>query len=84
MFGFLPFVFFHNDVYSDVRISNELNKAVWAHGVKGVQRRLRVRLSRKRNEDEDAKEKVRFTYICNILYVNLHTNAIQWDLFRIY
>jgi hypothetical protein len=43
---------------SDVRIDTTLNKAIWAHGVKNVPKRFRIRLSRKRNEDEDAKEKV--------------------------
>jgi large subunit ribosomal protein L31e len=35
-----------------------LNKFVWSQGVKNVPTRVRVRLSRRRNEDEDAKEKV--------------------------
>jgi hypothetical protein len=56
---------------SDVRISNELNKAVWSHGVKGVQRRIRVRLSRKRNEDEDAKEKVSRAFVGDEWIMNL-------------
>mmetsp|Transcript_44623 Transcript_44623/g.123667 ORF Transcript_44623/g.123667 Transcript_44623/m.123667 type:complete len:120 (+) Transcript_44623:33-392(+) len=43
---------------SDVRIDNGLNKAVWAQGIKNVPKRIRVRLSRKRNEDEDADEKL--------------------------
>ena len=42
----------------DVRIDNSLNKHVWSQGVKNVPTRIRVRLSRRRNEDEDAKEKV--------------------------
>ncbi|EEC48640.1 predicted protein [Phaeodactylum tricornutum CCAP 1055/1] len=43
---------------SDVRISSELNKEVWKRGIKNVPTRVRVRLSRKRNEDEDADEKL--------------------------
>ena len=43
---------------SDVRVDTSLNKFVWSQGVKNVPVRIRVRLSRKRNEDEDAKEKV--------------------------
>jgi large subunit ribosomal protein L31e len=42
----------------DVRIDAKLNKAVWAKGVRNVPYRIRVRLSRRRNEDEDAKEKL--------------------------
>jgi large subunit ribosomal protein L31e len=42
----------------DVRIDTDLNKFVWARGVKGVPTRLRVQLSRRRNEDEKATEKM--------------------------
>uniref|UniRef100_A0A7S3PMV4 60S ribosomal protein L31 n=1 Tax=Aplanochytrium stocchinoi TaxID=215587 RepID=A0A7S3PMV4_9STRA len=42
----------------DVRIDSKLNKFVWSKGVRNVPHRVRVRLSRKRNEDEDAKEKL--------------------------
>jgi len=42
----------------DVRIADSLNKHVWSRGIKNVPTRIRVRLSRKRNEEEDAKEKV--------------------------
>ncbi|KAL3945535.1 MAG: hypothetical protein SGBAC_000359 [Bacillariaceae sp.] len=41
---------------SDVRIDSNLNKKVWATGIKNTPTRVRVRLSRKRNEDEDADE----------------------------
>lgn len=41
---------------SDVRIDTRLNKEVWKCGVRNVPYRVRVRLSRKRNDDEDAKE----------------------------
>lgn len=42
----------------DVRVDTALNKHIWSQGVKNTPKRIRVRLSRKRNEDEDAKEKV--------------------------
>ena len=42
----------------DVRIDSELNKFIWATGIKNPPTRVRVRLSRKRNEDEDADEKL--------------------------
>lgn len=40
---------------SEVRIDTRLNKEIWKHGVRNVPFRVRVRLSRKRNDDEDAK-----------------------------
>jgi large subunit ribosomal protein L31e len=43
---------------SDVRIDLALNKFIWKQGVKNVPTRVRVRLSRKRNDDEDADEKL--------------------------
>ena len=40
----------------DVRIDTKLNKEVWKNGIRNVATRIRVRMSRKRNEDEDAKD----------------------------
>ncbi|KAJ9467444.1 60S ribosomal protein L31 [Diplonema papillatum] len=39
----------------DNRIEVRLNKAIWAGGVKGCPTRIRVRIERKKNDDEDAK-----------------------------
>ena len=50
---------------TDVRIDTKLNKFLWSNGVRNVPRRVRVRLSRKRNEDEDAKEKM-FTLVQHV------------------
>ena len=43
---------------TDVRLDPMLNKKVWESGVKGVPYRLRIRISRRRNDEEDAKEKL--------------------------
>lgn len=45
--------------FSDVRVDAKLNKFLFSKGVRNVPTRVRVRLSRKRNEDEEATEKVR-------------------------
>ena len=43
----------------DVRLDTKLNKYLWSKGVRNnVPFRVRVRLARKRNEDEEADEKV--------------------------
>lgn len=55
----------------DVRVDTSLNKFVWSQGVKNVPTRIRVRLSRKRNEDEDAKEKV--TMLNNVNFASCHS-----------
>ncbi|PKX94994.1 60S ribosomal protein eL31 [Aspergillus novofumigatus IBT 16806] len=46
----------------DVRLDPQLNKKVWEAGVKGVPFRLRVRISRKRNDEEGAKERL-YSYV---------------------
>ncbi|CAM9537716.1 unnamed protein product [Chrysoparadoxa australica] len=43
---------------SDVRIDTALNKFLFSKGVRHVPGRVRVQLSRKRNEDEEADEKL--------------------------
>ncbi|KAK3722679.1 60S ribosomal protein L31B [Vermiconidia calcicola] len=47
---------------SDVRLDPQLNKKVWESGIKGVPFRLRVRVSRKRNDEEGANEKL-YSYV---------------------
>eukprot|EP01064_Diplonema_japonicum_P014371 TRINITY_DN2198_c0_g2_i1.p1 TRINITY_DN2198_c0_g2~~TRINITY_DN2198_c0_g2_i1.p1 ORF type:complete len:127 (+),score=48.07 TRINITY_DN2198_c0_g2_i1:64-444(+) len=42
----------------DNRIEVRLNKAIWSKGIKGCPTRIRVRLERKRNEDDDAKHEL--------------------------
>eukprot|EP00281_Chroomonas_sp_CCMP1168_P003597 CAMPEP_0206275874 /NCGR_PEP_ID=MMETSP0047_2-20121206/35997_1 /ASSEMBLY_ACC=CAM_ASM_000192 /TAXON_ID=195065 /ORGANISM="Chroomonas mesostigmatica_cf, Strain CCMP1168" /LENGTH=117 /DNA_ID=CAMNT_0053705337 /DNA_START=29 /DNA_END=382 /DNA_ORIENTATION=- len=64
---------------SDVRIDQKLNKYLWGTGVKNVPYRVRVRLARKRNDDEDAKEKL-YT-MCTLVEVEtfkgVGTNIVQ-------
>ncbi|CAA6672334.1 unnamed protein product [Spirodela intermedia] len=43
---------------TDVRVDVKLNKQIWSRGIRSVPRRVRVRISRKRNDDEDAKEEL--------------------------
>lgn len=47
---------------SDVRLDPFLNKSLWSRGIKGIPRRIRVRISRKRNNEEGAAEKL-FSYV---------------------
>merc|ERR1712213_270428 len=49
----------------DVRIDTRLNKAIWSQGIKGVQFRMRVRLARLRNEDEDSIHKL-YTLVTHV------------------
>ncbi|XP_075832976.1 large ribosomal subunit protein eL31-like [Microtus pennsylvanicus] len=42
----------------DVQIDTRFNKPVWAKGIRNVPYRIWVRLSRKRNEDEDSPNKL--------------------------
>ena len=38
----------------DVRVDTALNKYIWSKGIRNVPYRVRVRLSRRKNEDEEA------------------------------
>ncbi|KAG1724647.1 60S ribosomal protein L31 [Suillus paluster] len=50
---------------TDVRLDPKLNQALWARGVKTVPHRIRVKLERKRNDEEGAKEKL-YTYASHV------------------
>ncbi|KAJ3325315.1 60S ribosomal protein L31 [Boothiomyces sp. JEL0866] len=63
----------------DVRLDPSLNKEVWKGGVKGVAYRIRVRLARKRNDDENAKQKL-FTYVTPVTvasFKGLQTEVVE-------
>ncbi|KAK7042528.1 60S ribosomal protein [Favolaschia claudopus] len=49
----------------DVRLDPELNKQIWSRGIKSPPTRLRVKLERKRNDEENAKEKL-YTYASHV------------------
>lgn len=49
----------------DVRLDPKLNKALWSQGIKNVPHRIRVRLSRRRNDVEDAEEKL-YTFVSHV------------------
>eukprot|EP00408_Alexandrium_pacificum_P027332 CAMPEP_0171189528 /NCGR_PEP_ID=MMETSP0790-20130122/18392_1 /TAXON_ID=2925 /ORGANISM="Alexandrium catenella, Strain OF101" /LENGTH=121 /DNA_ID=CAMNT_0011654641 /DNA_START=77 /DNA_END=442 /DNA_ORIENTATION=- len=65
----------------DVRIDTKLNKYVWSKGIRNVPDRIRVRMSRKRNEDEEAKEKT-FTLCQHVpveSFKGLQTEVVRDD-----
>merc|ERR1740136_494940 len=65
----------------DVRVDTKLNKFVWSNGIRNVPRRVRVRMSRKRNEDEEAKQKM-FTLIQHVpveSFKGLQTENVRDD-----
>ncbi|EDO07207.1 putative ribosomal protein L31 [Babesia bovis T2Bo] len=49
----------------DVRIDTTLNRYIWSNGIRNLPRRVRVRVSRKRNDDDDAKEPM-FTLVQHV------------------
>ena len=64
---------------SDVRLDPQLNKKVWESGIKGVPFRLCVRISRKRNDEEGAKEKL-YSYVQAVNVKDpkgLHTQVVE-------
>jgi large subunit ribosomal protein L31e len=40
-----------------VRVDTALNRFVWSQGIRNVPRKIRVRISRKKNEDEESADK---------------------------
>ena len=59
----------------DVRLDPKLNKMVWCHGIKNVPHRIRVRLARKRNDDEEAKHKL-YTVVTYVPVATFSGNSI--------
>jgi len=49
----------------DVRVDTLLNKFIWSKGIRNIPTRVRVRLHRKRNEDEEAAEKL-YTHVTHV------------------
>ena len=49
----------------DVRLDPQLNKEIWRMGVKSVPHRMRLRIARKRNDEEGAKEKL-YCYVSHV------------------
>lgn len=64
---------------SDVRIDPRLNKAIWGKGIKNVPHRIRVRLSRQRNDEENAKHKLYTvaTYVPVTDFSGLQTEVVD-------
>lgn len=63
----------------DVRIDTRLNKQIWTQGIRNVPFRIRVRLSRKRNEDEDSPHKLYtlVTYVPVLTFKGLQTTNVE-------
>ena len=65
----------------DVRIDTRLNKQVWSNGIRNVPHRIRVRLHRKRNEDDDSANKfyTLVTYVHVDSFKGLETKTVDID-----
>ncbi|XP_001607790.1 60S ribosomal protein L31 [Nasonia vitripennis] len=63
----------------DVRIDTRLNKQLWSKGIRNVPFRVRVRLSRRRNDDEDSVHKLYtlVTYIPVATFKGLQTENVD-------
>lgn len=63
----------------DVRVDTRLNKFLWSKGIRNVPFRVRVRLSRKRNEDEDSPNKLYtlVTYVNVASFKGLQTENVD-------
>nr|CAD7585904.1 unnamed protein product [Timema genevievae] len=63
----------------DVRVDTRLNKQVWSKGIRNVPFRIRVRLSRRRNDDEDSPNKLYtlVTFVPVASFKNLQTENVD-------
>ncbi len=50
-----------------MRVETNLNRYIWAQGIRNVPRKVRVRVTRKRNDDKDSDEK----FYCIVTHVPL-------------
>ena len=48
---------------NDIRIDPELNQAIWANGIRNLDRRVDVVLERKKNEDDEESTEKMFTVV---------------------
>merc|ERR1712025_776477 len=65
----------------DVRIDQGLNKFMWSKGIRNVPYRVRVRIEKKRQENEDSEEKF-YTLVTHVpvnqgMYKGLVTKTIE-------
>ncbi|XP_059481781.1 large ribosomal subunit protein eL31 [Neocloeon triangulifer] len=63
----------------DVRVDTRLNKQIWSKGIRNVPFRVRVRLSRRRNDDEDSPHKLYtlVTYVAVAGFKGLQTENVD-------
>ncbi|XP_067627430.1 large ribosomal subunit protein eL31 [Eurosta solidaginis] len=64
---------------NDVRIDTRLNKHIWSKGIRSTPVRVRVRLARRRNDDEDSPNKLYtlVTYVPVATFKNLQTENVE-------
>jgi large subunit ribosomal protein L31e len=65
----------------DVRLDPTLNRILWSRGVKHINHRMRVRIVRRRNDDENAKEKFysSVTHIPVTMFKHLTTVTVELE-----
>merc|ERR1711955_69663 len=66
---------------ADVRVDTGLNKHIWSKGIRNVPFRVRVRLARRRNEDEDSAHKL-YTLVTHVrldTFKGLQTKNVESD-----
>merc|ERR1711893_247928 len=63
-----------NMLTEDIRIENDVNQYVWNRGIRNIPRRIRVRLVRKKNDNEESGNKF-FTDV-RLVKVNSFKNLV--------
>jgi len=55
----------------DVRLDAELNHYIWQDGIRDIPNKVRIRIAKKKNQDEDAKE----PFYCLVQHVDVEDFA---------
>jgi len=53
----------------DVRLDSELNHYIWQDGIRDIPNKVRIRIAKKKNQDEDAKE----PFYCLVQHVDVES-----------
>ena len=61
----------------DVRVDPKLNQALWAQGIRNLPRRIRVRISRKRNEDDSKSGSEWYSLVQHVNVEDFHGKLTQ-------
>jgi large subunit ribosomal protein L31e len=61
----------------DVRIDTKLNQFIWSSGIRNLPKKVRVRVTRKRNEDDNEKKSEWYSLVQHVEIDDFHTRLTE-------